>query len=646
MPAEQDGDTAMMALAADFPAADRDAWLALVDRALKGRPFEKALTRPTPEGMVLQPLYTRADEPPAIPSTHRQGSTGRRENGWDIRQAHAHPDPATTNAEILRDLERGATSISLTIDPVGAAGIRVRGIDDLDRALAGVDLALAPVALRAGPAQAVAASVFLDLVAGRPGDFSGVAHDLGLDPLGALARHGTLPEDVPAMLRSMAAMARRTQNALPGSRAVVVDTTPYHDAGGNDITDLSAMLATAVAYLRALEAEGLDIEAAFATIGIEIAVGVDAFNAIAKLRAARLLWARLADACGASDTAKQPYLSVAMASRVVARRDVWVNMLRATAACFAAAVGGADAITMLPYTHALGLPDGFARRIARNTQIVLMEESNLHRVADPAGGSFAIERLSRELAERAWTAFQEIEADGGMADILLSGRIGDRVATEWAERERLIGKRRVSVTGVSEFPNLAENAPDVVAPPAPLPLGHDAFSAAWSTVGVEITPLGAHRLGEAFEDLRDASDRCLSSTGARPRAMLAQLGRLADYTARATFTKNYLEAGGIEPLPLEVTTTTAAAALGESGADVVVLCGSDTLYEEQAAEVASALRGAGAGLVLLAGRPGDHEAAWRAAGVGGFIHAGDDTLVMLRRIATHLGVIERKGETA
>jgi methylmalonyl-CoA mutase len=299
-----------------------------------------------------------------------------------------------------------------------------------------------------------------------------------------------------------------------------------------------------------------------------------------------------------------------------------VNMLRTTIAVAAAGLGGADSITGLPHTAALGLPDAFARRVVRNTQLILLEESNLAKVGDPAAGSGALEDLTAKLAGAAWSLFQEIEAAGGAGTALERGLIQSKVAAVRAKRLQAIARRKDALTGTSDFPDLAEKLPAVLDVP-PVAAPKEAAAA------LTIEPLSRIRLAEPFERLRDASDRILGETGARPRIFLANLGRLADFTVRATFTKNFFEAGGIEALTNDGfgSRDEMAAAFKASGARLACLCSSDKLYATDAADAAKAL--AGAAHVYLAGRPRDIEAALKAAGVGTFIFAGCDVLATL-----------------
>jgi methylmalonyl-CoA mutase len=313
---------------------------------------------------------------------------------------------------------------------------------------------------------------------------------------------------------------------------------------------------------------------------------------------------------------------------MMTKRDPYENMLRTTIAVTAAGVAGADAISVLPHTAALGLPDAFARRVARNIQLVLLEESNLDKTADPAAGSGAIEQLTDEMCAAAWSQFQAIDAAGGAWAALEKGAIQSDVSKVRVAREAAAAKRRDAITGTSDYPDLQERPCSVLAA-AP-------NKASGPPPAVE--PLPSIRLAEPFEALRDRSDAILAKTGARPKVFLATLGKTSDFTARATFAKNFYEAGGIDAIGKEGYTSIddMVTAFRASGAKLACLCSSDNVYETQAASAAKALKSAGG--VHLAGRPGDHESAWRQAGVETFIYVGCDALATLRAVHDILAV--------
>ncbi|MFE6056396.1 methylmalonyl-CoA mutase family protein [Kitasatospora sp. NPDC056446] len=602
-------------LAAEFPAVHREQWQQLVQGVLRksgaqpedGAAAEQALTTRLQDGLEARPLYTAEDtavDPgyPGFPPFVRGGRPqGPAVAGWDVRQRHADPDRRRANEAVLADLEHGVGSLWLEL---GGAGLPV---DALPEALTGVYLDLAAVALDAGPEFTAAAEQLFALYEQREVSPAAAAGNLGADPLGLQARTGDTAR-TDTLLTEAAALAARCAAGHPNLRALTVDALPYHEAGASPAQELGCSLATGVAYLRALTAAGLSVDAALGQLEFRYAADADQFLTIAKFRAARRLWARVAQASGASAEASAQRQHAVTSRVMMTARDPWVNMLRTTIACLAAGVGGADAVTVLPFDSALGLPDAFARRIARNTQSVLLEESHLARVIDPAGGSWYVEQLGEELARAAWAWFQEIERAGGQQAALGSGLVGERIAATWAERSVRLAKRREPVTGVSEFPHLDEQP--LLREPAPAgPAGG----------------LPRVRRAEAFETLRDRSDAVLAATGARPGLFLASIGTASAHTARTTFAANLFQAGGIATTALESVDPAAfAEAFVASGASVACLCSSDALYGEHAAPVAEALRAAGARRVLLAGRLGEVP-----AGVDEFIHAGGDAVAVL-----------------
>ncbi|MER6063788.1 methylmalonyl-CoA mutase family protein [Streptomyces sp. NPDC001792] len=590
-----------LSLAAEFPDATHEQWQRLVEGVLRksgkevsGAAAEDALSTTLEDGLRTRPLYTARDTAPdpGLPgfAPYVRGSRpeGNIAGGWDVRQRHT----ALAENAVLADLENGGTSLWLVL---GEGGIPV---DGLGRALEGVYLDLAPVVLDAGRDTGQAAEALLRLYADKGVAAEAVRGNLGGDPLGYEARTGT-----PLDFAPYAALAARCAEQYPGLRALTVDALPYHEAGGSAAQELGASLATGVAYLRELTEAGLSVEQAARQLEFRYSATADQFLTIAKLRAARRLWARVAEVCGAPGAQVQHAVTSPV---MMARRDPWVNMLRTTVATLAAGVGGADSVTVLPFDHALGLPDAFARRIARNTSTILIEESHLARVIDPAGGSWYVERLTDELAEAAWEFFRTIERDGGQAAVLRSGRLRTDLATTWAERSKKLAKRREPITGVSEFPLLAEKP--VEREPAPEPPSGG---------------LPRVRRDEAYEELRARSDAHLAATGARPRIFLATLGSAAAYTARATFAANLFQAGGIEPVT--------EGAFEDSGATEAVLCSSDALYAEQAEQTAESLKAAGARHVFLAGR-GEY------AGIDSYVFAGCDAIDVLSATLDRMGV--------
>jgi methylmalonyl-CoA mutase len=605
-------------LAADFAPATYDDWRKLVDGVLKGAPFEKLVGK-TYDDLRIEPIYSRAQN--AAPVAGRAAAAP-----WQIMQRIDHPDAAAANAQALHDLENGANGLTLVF--AGANGAHGFGLEPtaeaVEKVLDGVFIdAGISIELQIGPQSRMAAIHMAELVKRKGIDPAACDVRFGLDPIGACAVWGSSPyswpEIVPAVtggIKGLAAMGFKGPFAPADGRVI-------HDAGGSEMQELAFVLAAGIQYMRALESAGVTLEDTQGMIYARLSADADQFLTMAKFRALRLLWARIEQSCGL--TPKPVFIAAETAWRMLTQRDPYVNMLRATIATFSAGLAGADSVTVLPHTLALGLPDAFARRAARNTQLVLLEESNLAKVADPAAGSGGIETLTQQLCEAAWALFQEIEKAGGVFAALEQNLIQRKVAATRAVREANIARRKEVLTGASEFPNLHE-AHVAVLDAIPIAL------APYGETKITFDALAPIRLALPFEHLRDRSDDILKKTGARPKVFLANLGTPADFTARAAFAKSFFETGGIEAIDTEGFSDPAAlaAAFKASGAALACLCSSDKVYAEHAAAAAKALQAAGVKHIYLAGRPGEREAPLRAAGVNDFVFAGGDALVTLQ----------------
>ncbi|HEY5145944.1 MAG TPA: methylmalonyl-CoA mutase family protein, partial [Polyangiaceae bacterium] len=499
-----------------------------------------------------------------------------------------------------------------------------------------------------------------------------LAGTLGADPLGTLAVEGELPTSLAAALEEAAELAAWTAAHAPRLRAITVDTSGYHDAGADAATEVAVALATGVAYLRAMTAAGLTVDAAAKQLVFSFSVGRDFFVEIAKLRAARRTWSKLVAASGGDAASQAMAIHARTSRRTKSRRDPWVNLLRGTAETFSAVVGGADAITTASFDAPLGESDDFGRRIARNTQHILRHESNVHRVVDPAGGSWYVEAITDGLARRAWEKFQAIERAGGLAAVLVSGTLQAELKTALEAERKAVETRKTAITGVNEFPNVREenlarpvSVPSTTAAPKTALSGSLRFAAgslveqarravsggarflevraALDRGGpVTVAPLERARLAEPFEALRDRADRFLAARGKRPAVFLANLGPIADHKARAAFAQNVFEAGGFLVIGNDGfdTADEAAAAFADSGADVAAVCSSDAIYAELASPAARALRAKGATAVVLAGAPGVAEAPYREAGVTDFVFVGANVAECLRSLLDRVSAAE------
>jgi methylmalonyl-CoA mutase len=702
--AEQDID-----LQARFSPVPRERWRDAVDKDLRGKPFERLKSR-TRDGIEVEPLYTREDlealgpleQVPALPRFVRgRTALGAVGCGWDVRQEIAEPGVREAREAIAHDRRHGATGVFLRLDatlrtgselladesPVGSPGLVLAGHDDLRRVLEEVELPDVSVSLDAGVATLALAGALVEVARERdvePGRLRGA---LGFDPLGQLAATGRLDFELDACWRQMADLAAWCAAHAPGLVPVTVATDAYVAGGASAAHELACALATGVEYVRRLVQQGLPLATACRGMTFRLGVGRDLFVEIAKLRAARRLWARVVELAGGDEESQALRLWVLSSSATLSARDPWVNMLRVTVGTFGAAVAGAEAITAAPFDEHLGVPDRLGRRLAAHTQVILHDESHLGRVIDAAGGSWYVETLTERLCERAWAGLQQIEEQGGMAAALVAGKVQKDVAAAARELRTAVHRRKMPVTGVSSYPQLDERpvvrtprdaapartaaasrpasgagdtalrqlehvaaAPDPAAGALTDTAGR-AFVAGASpaaiaaalgrrTGAVTAPAVESLRLAEDFETLRAASDRAAAG-GLRPRAFLANIGPIPRHRARADFAANFFAAGGIEPLTNDGFADPAAAAeaFAASGAPIACLCGHDEDYPDVVPRLAPLLREAGARAILLAGRPGEHEEAWRKVGVDRFIHVGSDVHGVLHDLLAELEVI-------
>ncbi|OMB91349.1 methylmalonyl-CoA mutase small subunit [Mycobacterium colombiense] len=549
---------------------------------------ERLLETPTYDGIAVRALYTALDELPEPPLPGEwpfvRGGDALRDvkSGWKVAEAFpSTPVPGVAakdvNSAVLDALGNGASAVVLRIGESGVAP------DQLADTLEGVYLSMAPLILEAGADYPAASDAVLAVADGvEPDQRATLSIDLGGDPLSAALSERPAPK-----IEDVVAAAKRAAGRT-GVRAITVDGPAFHNLGANATWELTASVAAAVSYLRVLTESGLPIGQALRQISFRFAADDDQFMTIAKFRAARNLWARVAEVVGDPD-AGAAVIHAETSLPMMTQRDPWVNMLRCTLAAFGAGVGGADSLLVFPFDVAIrgGFPDiatSFARRIARNTQLLLLEESHVGRVLDPAGGSWFVEDLTHRLAEQAWEQFQAIEKHGGFTQA--RDFIAGQIAEVAARRTDDIAHRKTAITGVNEFPNLTE---------ALLPQSDSTYS-----------PLAAGKLvryAAEFEALRDRSDAYLARTGSRPQVLLLPLGPLAENNIRATFASNLLASGGIEAInPGTVDADGIASAVADAGSpSAAVICGTDKRYQDEASGVVQAARDAGIARVYLAG---------------------------------------------
>lgn len=653
-------------LAAAFPPADRATWRQLVDTALKGRRFEDALVRRTTEGLELQPLYDKADRPAGTdeerPGTGsfvrgwpQAGTTDAPRRGWTRGVAIAHPDAATANVQLLADLEGGAERARVrvrsasqvlanaaaapqTVAESGRGGVWIHDVTDVETLLNGVMWSMAPITLLA-PADGTLDAWLFDTCAqlrGTGGHGLSTQVDIvgrALD--GKSGNEGSWLPD-PELIAGEVTRAAEEGVSPLDARPLLISTARLRLAGADVVQELAAALATFVAAARALESSNVDAGALLRACEFELVAGSDFFTEIAKLRAFRRAFALVLDTLGLRDRAAAVLVSAVTAEESLTRRDVHVNLLRTTAQAAAAVFGGADSLTVETFDNRLHGGSRLGRRLARNIQALLAEESDAGAVTDPGGGSFYLEHRTEQLAEAAWTQFVEWERAGGFSAICADGSLAAAVDARWQARRKAMCSRREPVLGVSVFPNANEATPDADTFDAA------AFVAKWSSrlgssttaasaTAPSTTPI-AHYAGEDFEALRDRAEALTRRTGQPPTVSALVVGTLASYTARLDWVRDLFLAGGQQVAVHTSDEVPTAEWCDAHAAPVTVLIAADEAHDALVSTAAPALAGAGARHIVLAGKPGPQEAAYRDAGVTDFVHVGIDTCRFLARI--------------
>ena len=624
-------------LAAEFPANTHAEWKTAAEALLKGAPFDKIMLTPTPEALTLQPIYEH-DLLTTLPSTASLPGQdgylrGTRPDGycrtpWDIAQEIHGADHSAFNATLLRDLAAGQNAVSLVLDTTA----------DFDTAFKNVHPEAIAWHFHAGTHTHATATLFHDWLKKQNGAPSQIRGTFNYDPLGTLAATGTLPLTLAESSATAARLVQFTHAHLPAFTALGVVTHAYHNAGASAVEELGTALATGLAYLRTLGEHDFDIDTAASQIAFHFSIGGNFFVELAKFRAARITWARIVAELGGKPASQAMRQHARTGIFNKTRHDPCVNILRTTTEALGGVLGGIESLTIGTYDECVRQPDELARRVARNTHIILQEECELTSVIDPSGGSWYVEKLTDDIARKSWEFFQKIETQGGAAAAIQNGFIQDSIATTRKGREKLLGQRRVSLVGTNQYPNIHEKP---LASPTP-PASATAPKKTDTTAKETAPALPDTRLATRYEQLRAAATAYKARHGHGPQIHLANIGPLRRHKARADFTRGFFETGGFEIAGSEGSTdaTTIANTAIASGAQLIVICGHDEDYLTQVPLIAQSIKARAPQLTLiLAGNPGENEAAFKAAGLDTFIFVKSDNYDTNRQFLQKLGAL-------
>lgn len=688
-------------LFAEFKPSTYEEWKEASEKLLKGAPFDKKMYSKTPEGIVLRPIYNKEDINFEISlpgyDDYVRGTTveGNKGSPWKIDQQIYASTPKEFNKLALDALNKGQTALEIKLDcpssrgidadkseegKVGCCGLSVSTKKDFDEALKGIETDCVEINISTGSRAADIAAILYASQKGKK-----LSGGIRFDPIGTLAKRGKLDRKLDCAFDEMFALASFNAKNMPSFGAIGVDTMPYSSSGASAVEELGIAMSTAATYLREMLARGMEIDEAAPLVRFRMSLGSDFFMTIAKLRAARVLWAKVVEAFGGSEDSRKIRLNVSTATYNKTVYDPYVNMLRTATEAFSGVIGGCDSMTVAPFDEIIRKPDEFSSRISRNQQIILQEECNLTDVIDPAGGSYYVETLTKEVAAKSWEFFVKIEAEGGIVKALESGFVQDAIAATDEAKKKLIDTRRSSIVGTNNYANLGEKllekpackcaeifkerAAEVAAAKsdekveigsakgteafeklveaAERGAGISALSAAMCKCGsaeTSVKPLHIHRAVEHFEALRKASADFKEKTGSGPKIFLATMGPLVQHKIRADFIRGFFQVGGFDVIYPNgfQTPEEAAKAFAESGAKYAVICSTDDTYPELVPPVTKALKAAKPdGVVMLAGIPNpDFEQSYKDAGLDGSISIKSNNYQTLKSMLESLGVLK------
>jgi len=705
-------------LFAEFPYATYEEWRQVAEKSLKGASsFEKKVITKTYEDIDLQPIYWQKDVadlphmaslPGFPPYVRNNEALGYLLKPREVSQEFAHGAPGLLNQAARSDLERGQTELNILLDraalagldadeadscDVGREGVSISNVSDIARVLEGIDVERIPVYIQAGLMALPVAALLAAFMRQQGKSTKKLRGCIVMDPLAVLAREGTLPISLEGTYDTMAQLTTWAREHAPQLQTIVVQGHPYHDGGGHAVQELAFIMATAVEYLSELQDRGLSINDAAARMRFSFSVGAPFFIEIAKLRAARLVWAEVVSAFGGDKNAKKMFIHVCTSAWNKTIHDPYVNLLRTTTEAFAAVMGSADSLHVGAFDQAVRPAEDFSRRIARNIQIILNKECKFAVPVDPPGGSWYVEKLTDSIARKAWSLFQEVEAKGGMSEALREGFPQTQVAQTAARRKTNIARRKDIIIGTNMYPNLNEK------PLAVQPVDHEAIQREQSAhladyrvstdqvrsqssleklarasevservveaaieatlsgatlgdlartllttgaVALEVSAIQIHRSAEMFEYLQSASELYKDKTGSRPKVFLANMGPIPQHKARADFATGFFEVGGFMVIQNDGFPTVEAAgrAVIDSGAPIVVICSTDNTYPELVPPLTKLVKKASPDTtVILAGRLADHMDSFRQAGVDDFIYLGTNCYELLLNLMKQKGVM-------
>jgi methylmalonyl-CoA mutase len=689
----------------DFPPPSYDEWKQAVIASLKGADFEKAMRTRTYEGITLKPIYCQDDiaglpQPQSLPgqSPFVRGSSaeGYTQMGWVVAQSQTEPDLDALNAALLDELNRGLNCVNFKLhcatlsgklpsaQHASLSGVAISHLEDLKAALMGVELSAVPIVIFSNETAIIQLGMLNAYAKATGMPLGKLTGCVSFDPLAASFQTGITASRFEASLDQLFRMTKWADLKAPGIKTLLIDAASYADHGASATQELAYALGTAVCVIDALVQKGLSIEQIAPRFVLRLGLGSNIFMEIAKVRAARMLWAELIKAYQGSEAAQKIWVHGINTSFNKSEFDAWVNLLRSSTESFAGIIGGVDSLEVLPFDAGFNIPDEFARRVARNQQLVLAEEAHLQKVVDPAGGCWYIESLTSELAQMAWKHLQEMESNGGILQAVNSLQIKQEVEAVANARIKNINTRKDVMVGVNMFadpaeipvpkrgvdpqwldgamrrysnlrgkadPGLADSLKLISEDPQNVFLvdmiadaclhGAD-IEQLIKALGIDNLTLPQTSLPQAAMHIEALRKAVLAHKSTHPaKIMLLNMGPLAQHKARADFALGFFQSGSFDvigTLGFE-TVDTALAECAKTKPPAVCICSTDDTYPELVPAICAGLQTMEQPpVIILAGYPQEMVETYKQAGVRHFIHIRADLYETLKAIAIEMGV--------
>ncbi len=624
-------------LSEDFPVPSYEDWKSSAEKLLKGQSFEKKLITKTYEGIDLDPIYTKKDiknltfinsQPGEDNFLRGTDSHGYQKNNWDICQGIKADSLKEFNTKLKEALDRGQTAIYLDID-----FLEINDQKKMAEVLSDIDLDKYPIYFKTGFSSLKTLNILVEYAKKNGFCLSEIKGSIETDPIADLAEFGTLPKSLENIYEDMAKSVKLASQELPGLKTIGINGSLFHNGGADSVTELSVSLGTAVEYLTEMRSRGININDAAKQISFTIGIGTNFFMEIAKLRSIRFLWQKIVEEFGGNKDAQKAHIHAKTSSYYLTKLDPFVNTLRTTTEAFSAVLGGADVITTNTYDDVLGENSDLSMRIARNTQIILKEESNLKRLIDPAGGSYYVETLTSNIIEKVWAEFQNIEKNGGVLESLKKGYVQDKIEETVSIRNKNVFNRKSVIVGTNMFVNPEDKVPET-------DKKRDE-NIKNKTGDLSIKKLNLSRLSEPFEEMRKLVFKYSERTNLKPKVFLANFGEVKQYKGRADFSRGLFEVGGFEIIYSEGFSNIEEMVFATitSNADIAVLCSDDNSYPEFVEVYIQSLRKQDRDIsIILAGFPGKNEEQYRKWGIDDFIFMGSNVYAVLESLLKKTGV--------